>query len=56
MSTPPHDDGPHWRGPDGILAGSRNYGTSGYDPNAEYTAPPSEPRQYSLLKRLTLVS
>lgn len=31
------------------------FGTTGYDPGAAYNAPMEEPRQYSLLKTMTLV-
>ena len=42
MSTPPND--------------SSKFGTAGYDPGASYNAPMDEPRQYALLKTLTVVS
>lgn len=32
------------------------FGTSGYDPGASYNAPIAEPKQYSLLKTMTLAS
>ena len=31
------------------------FGTTGYDPGAQYNAPMEEPRQYSVLKAMTLV-
>lgn len=70
MSTPPNENSPQWGAPDpqspqqqstpgpygaaGPTAGNK-FGTTGYDPGATYNAPMDEPRQYSLLKTLTLV-
>lgn len=57
MSTPPNDSTPQWGSTDaqGGEPGSK-FGTSGYDPGASYNAPMAEPKQYSLLKTMTLVS
>lgn len=50
--------GPGGAGPYGAAepAGGQvsKFGTTGYDPGAQYNAPMEEPRQYSLLKTLTL--
>lgn len=56
MSTPPNDSTPQWGSTDaqGGEPGSK-FGTSGYDPGASYNAPMAEPKQYSLLKTMTLV-
>lgn len=62
MSTPPPDNNPHWGSPDAPSEptgatpqpGSK-FGTSGYDPGASYNAPMAEPKQYALLKTMTLV-
>lgn len=71
MSTPPNDGSPQWGRPDAQSgppgspgsgpygaaepAGGSKFGTSGYDPGANYNASMGEPRQYSLLKTMTLV-
>lgn len=48
----PAEPGPYG-GVEPAPTGSK-FGTSGYDPGASYNAPIAEPRQYSLLKTMTL--
>lgn len=72
MSTPPNENNPQWGSPEaqgsqpepaGPYSGAQpaaqtgsKFGTAGYDPGANYNAPMNEPRQYSLLKTMTLAS
>lgn len=70
MSTPPHDNsGPQWGPGDPQASGQppggdpyqaqqpgSKFGTQSYSSAADYNAPIEEPKQFSLLKTLTLAS